>query len=56
LQRPPCCGSAKRDQKSQEKIFFSRFVKDQKEFAAEVHLHLYGFLFYNYPGEGEGAG
>jgi pyruvate,water dikinase len=36
LREPPRRGSAKRDQKSREKKFFSRFEEDQKEFAADL--------------------
>ena len=36
LREPPRRGSAKRDEKSREKKFFSRFEEDQKEFAAEL--------------------
>ena len=36
FRKPPRRGSAKRDQKSLEKKFFSRFEEDQKEFAAEL--------------------
>jgi phosphohistidine swiveling domain-containing protein len=36
LRKPPRRGSAKRDQKSWEKKFFSRFEEDQKEFAADL--------------------
>jgi pyruvate,water dikinase len=36
LREPPRRGSARRDQESLEKKFFSRFDQDQKEFAAEL--------------------
>ncbi len=36
LREPPRRGTAKRDAKSREKKFFSRFEEDQKEFAAEL--------------------
>jgi pyruvate,water dikinase len=36
LREPPRRDSAKRDQKSREKKFFSRFEEDQKEFAADL--------------------
>jgi rifampicin phosphotransferase len=36
LREPPRRGSAKKDQKSLEKIFFARFEEDQKEFALEL--------------------